>query len=166
MKPKPYVEPKAVILEASQVAEVSRLKCSFDRMDPGPVAPAGLYTDPRSGQEQFQLHRVTSQEGLVFTFETYNFAHPLPSRGSEYFYRGWWLQEAFDAATDMSTVWKKEFYPADRDDVQCLFSWETIAHWSKYKEGYKSKYGWVTVEAFHSVIINDCYRIRSQKVGA
>lgn len=43
---KAYVEPNGEIVAVSQEGDVSRVCVRFDKMDLGPVAPAGLYVDP------------------------------------------------------------------------------------------------------------------------
>jgi hypothetical protein len=83
-----YVEPKGVIVAVSQEGDVSRGCVRFDRMDLGPIAPAGLYVDPKTGNERFQLHKLAGNDGELFYFETYNSTHPLPMQGEVYSYRG------------------------------------------------------------------------------
>ena len=51
-----YLEPKGEIVAVSQEGDVSRVCVPLDRMDRGPVAPAGLYVAPKTGNERFQLH--------------------------------------------------------------------------------------------------------------
>ena len=75
-----YIEPKGVIKEVSEINDVSRLVVEFDRMDSRPIAPAGLYIDPKSGTEQFQLHRHIDKKAQIYTFETYSSNHPLPKK--------------------------------------------------------------------------------------
>ena len=158
-----YREPKGKIVGVSEEGGTSRLTIEFDRMDSGPVAPAGLYTDPSSGEERFQLHRVAQREGLVYTFETFHRPQPLPREGEVFFYRGWWLQEAMDAALDMSANWVRKNYPDNGDHAHCLFTWETIASYADCSEGYFSeKYGWITVEAYNKFINGDIYHLRDK----
>jgi hypothetical protein len=46
-----YVEAKGVIVSVSEQENVTRVVNEFDRMGIGPVAPAGLYIDPKTGNE-------------------------------------------------------------------------------------------------------------------
>ena len=118
-----YTEPKGIILEASREGDTSRLCIRFDKTDIGPIAPAGLYTDPKSGHERFQLHKLLRKEGDRFFFETYDSAHPLPVQGEIYYYRGWWLPKAMEAALDISEQWVREKFPEKENHEHCLFSW-------------------------------------------
>jgi hypothetical protein len=157
-----YVEPKGEIVAASQEGDVSRVCVRFDRMDLGPVAPAGLYVDPTTGDERFQLHKLARNDGEMFYFETYNSTHPLPMPGKVYSYRGWWLPEAMKAALDTTAEWRREQYPEDEHHATCLFTWETIVANSNNCEGYRSKYGWITVDAYKKFICEDIYRLRGK----
>jgi hypothetical protein len=159
-----HVEPKGKILNVSENDGVSRLVVEFDRMDIGPVAPAGLYVDPKSGNEKFQLHRVVDNEGLVFTFETFNRTHPLPRVGEVFSYRGWWIPAAMEAALDVGVKWEKKKYPDNGNHDHCLFSWETIASYAECNEGYFSeKYGWITCDSYEKFIEGDIYHLRDIK---
>lgn len=159
----PYVEPKGKILSVSKNDGVSRLVVEFDRMDSEPVAPAGLYIDPKTGNEQFQLHRVINNEGLVFAFETFNSIHPLPKVGEVFSYRGWWLPEAMDAALDVGEKWEKRKYPDNGNHERCIFSWETIASYAECNEAYFSeKYGWITCDSYKKFIEGDIYHHRDK----
>ncbi len=156
-----YIEPKGKIVEACETGNVSRLVIEFDKMDSGPVAPAGLYIDPKSGSEQFQLHRVVDVDGLKYTFETFSRTHPLPKVGEAFSYRGWWLPEAMEAALDINEKWEKRKYPDNGNHEHCLFSWETIASYADSNDGYFSeKYGWVTCESYENFIERDIYKLR------
>ena len=156
-----YIEPKGLIKEATETNDVSRLVIEFDRMDSGPIAPAGLYIDPKTGTEQFQLHKHIDKKAQIHTFETYRSTHPLPKIGSVYSYRGWWLQKAMDAALDEKETWEKVIYPDNGNHEHCLFSWETIASYVENNEAYHSnKYGWISCESYLNFIKNDIYRLR------
>ncbi len=155
-----YLEPKGVIVDASRANDISWVCVRFDRMDSGPVAPAGLYVDPKIGQERFQLHKLARKDGMLFYFETYNSTHPLPIPDEVYFYRGWWLQEAMEGALDSTAIWEKEVYPVNEGHEHCLFTWETISAYSENSEGYRSKHGWITVDAYNKFIRDDIYRLR------
>ncbi|NOS81472.1 MAG: hypothetical protein E8D46_06355 [Nitrospira sp.] len=155
-----YVEPKGEIVAVSQEGDVSHVCVRFDRMDLGPIAPAGLYVDPKTGNERFQLHKLARNDGELFYFETYNSTHPLPMPGEVYSYRGWWLAEAMEAALDTKAEWVREKYPDNNDHEHCLFTWETITANSEISEGYRSKYGWITVNAYEKFIREDIYRLR------
>jgi len=133
-----YIQPKGKILSAEVSNEASQLVVEFDRMDTGPIAPAGLYLEPNSGNEIFQLHRVIEADGLVFTFQTFTRTHVLPTVGDVLFYRGWWLPKAMDAALDTEESWIKKRYP-------------------------DNGYGWITREAFEQFIAGDVYRLREEK---
>ena len=158
-----YRAPKGLIIDVAEKGNTSRLIIEFDKMDIGPVAPAGLYNDPSSGKEQFQLHRVAENKGLIYTFETFNRPQPLPKAGQVYFYRGWWLQEAMDAVLDTNANWEWKNYPDNGDHAHCLFTWENIAFYADCNEGYFSeKYGWITVEAYNKFIRGDIYNLRDR----
>src|SRR5688572_6411268 len=95
-------EPKFEVVQAVQRGDVVRIIGRFDSLDrPAPLAPAGLYTDPKSGQERFQLHRAVSRQDELVTFETYGAqSGSKPKPGDVLFYRAWWVPEAMDAALD------------------------------------------------------------------
>ena len=158
-----YVEPKGAIVSVSEQENVTRVMVEFDRMDIGPVAPAGLYVDPKTGNEQFQLHRVVSNNGLVYTFDTFRSTHPSPKVGDVFSYRGWWLPEAMEAALDQNEKWMKKKYPDNGNHDHCLFTWDTIASYAENSEGYFSeKYGWITSESFEKYIHGDVYHLRDK----
>jgi hypothetical protein len=126
------------------------------------VAPAGLYLDPNSGEEEFQLHRVVEVDGLKYTFETFDRTHLLPKVGKVFSYRGWWFPEAMEAVLDTEEKWEKRKYPDNGSHHHCIFNWETIASYAECNEGYYSeKYGWITCESYNKYIVSDIYRLRS-----
>lgn len=156
-----YVSPKGKILNVQEENGVTRLIVEFDRMDSGPVAPAGLYIDPMSGNATFELHRVIGVDALVFTFETFSRTHALPGVGDIFSYRGWWMPAAMEAALDTGEAWERKSYPDDGDHDHCLFTWESIASYTDHDEGYfSSKYGWITCESFDQFISGGLYRLR------
>jgi hypothetical protein len=155
-----YVEPKVEILEVSQNRDVTRIVARFDKAVSDPVAPSGLYINPKSGSERFQLHKLISQDELVFTFETYHSAHPLPMMGDMYSYRGWWLPKAIEAVLDEEAQWQREQYPNNGNHDHCLLTWETIASYSQTSEGYHSEHGWITVDAYNKFIRDDIYHLK------
>lgn len=160
----PYVEPRGTILEATFVEDVACLTVTFDRMDEGPVAPGGLYVDPKSSEERFQLHKQVEQLGLTFKFETYEPQQALPSVGQTLSYRGWWLPEAMDAALDTEADWQHNAFPDNGDHEHCLFTWATIT--SSVDEGFawwSEKHGWISEQAYEDYIVNDKYRLRNPR---
>lgn len=163
-----YVEPKLEVVEALQSGDVVRIVGRFDRLTSPPLAPAGLYTDPKSASERYALHRAVAQQGQLATFETYGpQSRPLPRPGDVLFYRPWWVPEAMDAALDTTASWIRKRYPDNGDHDHCLFTWETISSYEGNREGYWSeKYGWITVEAYENFIAKDIYRLRSRNDGA
>ncbi|MFS1524736.1 hypothetical protein ACL7TT_11570 [Microbulbifer sp. 2304DJ12-6] len=156
-----YIEPKGKIVTISSQSNVTRTVIEFDRMDSGPVAPSGLYIDPKTGTEQFQLHRVVNCDELTYTFDTFNSTHPAPKAGDMFSYRGWWLPEAMEAALDNEEKWTKRNFPVSDNHEHCLFSWETIASYVENNIGYYSdKYGWITCESYERFIEGDVYHLR------
>ena len=160
----PYISPTAEILRAREDGPISRLDVRFDRMDIGPVAPAGLYVDPNSGQESFQLHKVVGQDGLVFHFETYHSTHSLPSVGRLFAYRGWWTQDAMNAVLDTNAKWEHRTYPDDGTHEHCLITCEAIG--SEYARAgwWSSAHGWIAEAAHRQFIVEDIYRLRTDSV--
>ncbi len=133
-------------------------------MDSEPVAPAGLYIDPKSGNESFQLHKLIGCEDLVFHFETYNSNHPLPNIGEVFSYRGWWLPEAMEAALDTEAVWEHRTYPDNGGHDHCLFTWKELSSCSPENAGWWSEsYGWVTEKAYADYILKDVYNLRATR---
>ena len=155
-----YVESKAQILESRVDGNVSTVVARFDRVPSRPIAPAALYVDPKSGNEQFQLHRLFAVSDNTLTFETFNSTHSLPPVGDTYSFRSWWVKRAMDAALDTATTWRREQYPDDGTHQHCLFTWAAIEAKSENPVAYHSKYGWVTVRAYENFIRDDIYRIR------
>lgn len=157
-----YVEPTTVKIKFRSETRSLISEVEFDRMDCGPVAPAGLYWDPSGGLEQLalELHRVTKRNGLCFTFETFGFKGELPGKDTKLYYRGWWLEEAMDAALDKENVWELLDYPDDGTDSQCLFTWETICSYRELSRGWKSRYGWATEAAYTQHILRDEYGLQ------
>lgn len=178
-------EPKGVIVGVSERENVTRVVIEFDRMDPGPVAPAGLYIDPRTANEQFQLHRIVGSNGpvytveqfklqrvgannrLVYTAETFNSTHPSPKVGDVFSYRGWWSTEAYEAALDQKAKWSRQKYPDDGSHEHCLFYGGTIASYTENSEGYYNEeyYGWITCDSYEQFILGDVYHLRDKQEG-
>jgi hypothetical protein len=146
-------------------AYVSTVVVRFDVAPSRPIAPAALYVEAHSGHERFQLHRLVRIQGAVLTFETFNSTQSLPSVGSSYFFRSWWVRRAMEAALDVETPWTRSFYPDDGSHEHCLFSWASIEAGTENAEGYYSKYGWITVRSFEAFIRDDVYGVR-QSVDA
>lgn len=156
-----YEEPKGKILKITSQGNVIRSVIEFDRLPIEPIAPGGLYSSPKSGTQQFQLHRLVSSEMLTLTFETFVSAHPPPKAGEIYSFKSWWLPEAMDAALDREEQWVKKYYPDNGDHEHCLFTWATIASCSENPVGYYSeKYGWITCDSYHKYIEGDIYHLR------
>ena len=106
---------------------------------------------------------MVDNDGLVYTFETFNSTHPVPKVGDVFSYRGWWLPEAMEAALDNSEKWVKRKYPDNGGHEHCLFSWETIASYAENNEGYYSdKYGWITCDSYEKFIEGDVYHLREK----
>ena len=158
-----YVEPKAEILEASRSGDVSTIVARFDRVPSPPIAPAALYVDPRSGNEQFQLHRLVKIADNVLEFQTFSSTHELPQVGDDFSFRSWWVKHAMEACLDTETKWIREEYPDNGGHEHCLFTWEAIEANSKNSEGYHSKYGWITVKAYENFIRDDIYQARRSR---
>src|SRR5258706_11406480 len=166
----PYVESKFEVIEAIQRGHVASIAGGFGRLynvPSHPLAPAGLYSKPMSGQKQFQLHKV-SHEGELFRFETYGEpTAPLPTPGQIFFYRPWWMPKALQAVRDIDAKWIRKNYPDNGEHNHCLFTWETISSYAGEREAYWSeKYGWITVKAYEDFIAKDIYRLRTRDPGA
>lgn len=152
---------KAKILEASRNGSVSTLVVEFNKKISKPVVPSGLYLDPSSGEEVFELHNIIDCKDLTFTFETYNSKFELPAVNKVFFYRGWWFPEAMEAVLDTEEKWEHRIFPDNGNHEHCLFTWETIASYSDEKDGrWSSKYGWITNQCYKDFIVNDIYRVR------
>ena len=155
-------EPIAEIVEATRHDDVSVVAARFDLAPMAPIAPGALYAEPKSGNEQFQLHKLIRVDGRTLTFQTLNSAHSLPKVGERYFFRSWWVKPAMEAALDTDAIWMRQVYPDDGTHQHCLFSWEAIEANSANAEGYWSqKHGWITVRAYENFIRDDIYRIRA-----
>ena len=157
-----YLEPVTIKIKARGDARSVVSEIEFDRMDQGPVAPAGLYVKQNGRPENLalELHRILQNDGLCYTFETFGFEGALPNDNVELYYRGWWLEEAMDAIFDEDNKWKLQNYPDDGSDSQCLFSWNTICSYCTYSRGWHSKYGWITEKAYLDHIEQDVYGLR------
>ena len=156
-----YSEPETVEFSTERRGNVIRSEVFFDRMDAGPVAPAGLYFDPRSGTCDFALHRVTYRDGLRFAFETFGHNESLPMDHCKLRYRGWWLQEAMDAILDANAVWHRKSLCEVDSDESCLFSWEPVRRASS-GFAWVSVYGWCTEAAHSDHVIDDIWGLRER----
>lgn len=156
-------EPTVEVMSVSPITDGHRIVCRFSASHGEPVAPGALYTDPRSGQERFAVHRAVGRNGNLVTFETFGPAAAAPpDPGESYFHRCWWVWGAMDAALDTSAVWVHREYPDDGDHAHCLFTWVTIASYAAEKSGYFSdEHGWITEQAFRDYIRDDVYRLRA-----
>jgi hypothetical protein len=156
-----YSEPTVTIVRVSASGETATtvLRFEIDSERHKPLAPAGLYVAPVLDREVFQLHRLVSRNALVCTFETYD-AHRLPEAGRTYLYRAWWLPWAMEAALAPEADWVRDRHPYDEGCERCLFTWKPIAASEPSTEAYRSRHGWVTVEAYDKFIRNDFYRLR------
>lgn len=67
-----------------------------------------------------------------------------------------------EAALNTTVEWEREKYPKDEHHATCLFTWETIAEHSENSEGYRSRYGWITIDAHKKFICDDIYRLREK----
>jgi hypothetical protein len=150
------------VMAVDPTARGYRIVCRFSKPYGDPVAPGGLYSDPRSGEEAFAVHRVLSRSGSEVTFESFLPSTAGPPRvGSSWFYRGWWVKAAMDAVLDTTATWEHREYPNDGTHEHCLFTWETIAPYAVERSGYwSSAHGWVTEKAYTDFILNDVYHLR------
>jgi hypothetical protein len=156
-----YIEPKATILDVRSAGAITTVVVEFDRMPSEPIAPAALYVDPRSGNEQFQLHKLVRASGLKLEFQTFASTHAPPAVGETFSFRSWWVKDAMDAALDIGAKWTRRAYPDDGSHVHCLFTWESIEANSDHPEGYHSdEHGWISVRAYEDFIRDDIYRVR------
>lgn len=141
-------------------ARTRRVVLKFDAAIAVPAAPAGIYAERFATAEVFPLHRMAEQYGTTYCFETYDCPQPLPPMGSLWFYRGWWLPEAMAAACDREATWERRLYPDDGSEQLCLFTFTVIAAHAPNREGYLSRHGWATVNAYNAIIRDDIYRLR------
>jgi hypothetical protein len=156
-----YVEPKATILDIRMDGATTTVIADFDRMPSEPIAPAALYVNPRSGSEQFQLHKLVSVSDLKLEFQTFASTHPLPQVGAAFSFRSWWTTDAMEAALDVGAKWTRRTYPDDGTHQHCLFTWESIEANAEHPEGYYSEeHGWISVRAYEDFIRDDIYRVR------
>src|SRR5690606_33677939 len=95
-------EPSVEVLEALETDRGFRLVCRFDEPYQDPVAPGALYDEPGSAEAQFFVHKLVEQNGLIYTFETFERGLKPPSVGRQFYYRGWWVRAAMRAALDVS----------------------------------------------------------------
>ncbi len=156
------LSPTVEILSVVPLPDGQRITCRFSRPYGEPVAPGGLYVDPRSGQESFAVHRAVSRTGNQVTFESFGpAATSAPAPGSSFFYRGWWVKAAMAAALDTSAHWRHLVYPNDGTPQHCLFTWQTISSYIGLASGYWSaEHNWITEQAYNEFIVKDIYRLR------
>lgn len=157
-----YQPPLAKVISSERNGDVVVTVLDQKRPPPDPIAPGALYEAEDSTAEVFPLHKLTAREpgleGERLTFETYGETRRLPAVGVRYELRSWWLPHAMEALLDPEAGWERARYEGDRlDDEQCLFTWEYIAD---HPDAYRSKYGWVTAEAFDTYVRHDLLRMR------
>lgn len=157
-----YRPPLARVISSDRGRDIVVTVIEQKRPPPDPIAPGALYEAEDSSAEVFPLHKLTdresSRESDLLTFETYETVGVLPMLGAEYELRSWWLPQAMDALLDPDAGWERAQYEGDhRDDELCLFTWENLAD---HPEAFRSKYGWVTAEAFDMYVRHDLLRMR------
>jgi hypothetical protein len=155
-----FQEPIAEILSASQFGEIATVVLHATCSPSPPIVPAGLYERTDPSKEIFQLHKLIGQDGNRLTFETYAPSHRLPPAGMQLILRSWWLPEALEAVVDYEAEWTLKTYPDDGDHNHCLLTGATISAHSDHSQGYHSKYGWITLEAYQKYIQQDSLRLR------
>lgn len=65
-----------------------------------------------------------------------------------------------EAALDISEQWVRGKFPEKEAHEHCLFTWGKIGAGASNDEGYDSKYGWITVDAYKMYICDDIYWLR------
>jgi hypothetical protein len=157
----PSGEPLVEVLEAGVTERGYRVVCRFSEAYLDHVAPGALYDKPGSADPVFLVHRVSKQDGLVYTFETFDAGMKLPPVGRKFYYRGWWVRAAMLAALDASALWKRSAYPDNGSHDHCLFTWEAIGASEPHKVAYFSEtHGWITEQAYVDFIVRDIYHLR------
>ena len=157
-----YKPPIAKLSSVERNGEVVVTVIEQLRPPPDPIAPGALYEAENSSCEVFQLHklvdRVTYREHDRLTFETYGTTGPLPDAGKKYELRSWWSEEAMRALLDPEAGWEQAMFEGDDDDERCLFTWEPMHN---FRSGYRSKYGWVTADAYQRFVVDDILQMRA-----
>ena len=157
-------EPRVEVLEALETDSGFRLVCRFDEAYMDPVAPGALYDRPDSADAQFLVHKLVEQSGLIYTFETFERGVKPPPVGRQFYYRGWWVRAAMQAALDVSARWERKAYPDNGSHDHCLFSWEAIGANEPHKVAYFSEvHGWITEQAYVDFIARDFYFLRQKR---
>jgi hypothetical protein len=159
----PYRLPTATVLAVELSRDVATVTIEISREDylGYPIAPADL-RQLDTHASVFPLHQLIGREGPRLVFETHRPAFPAPQVARTYEFCSWWIPNAMDAVRDMSAKWERLTYPGEGDHDHCLLTYETIAACANHKEGYRSSYGWITVEAYCEFIERDSLRVRSK----
>ncbi|HYE94655.1 MAG TPA: hypothetical protein VD962_00470 [Rubricoccaceae bacterium] len=153
-----YEPPLAKVIRIERDGDVVVTVIEQKRPPPDPLAPGALYERENSTAEVFQLHKLIRRDGERLTFETYDTSGTLPEPGEEFEFRPWWLSHAMEALLDPEAGWERAQFTGDDDDDLCLFTWEKMI---EHPDGYHSKYGWVTADAYNAYIRDDKLRMRS-----
>ncbi|GEM_PF-1633126 len=160
---KPYEEPKAKVIDISRRNDIVTIILEVSSIDPGPLAPSGLYVVGDPGKQVIEFHKLQAANGKVLTFETYNYNGKLPDIGSLYLHRLWWTPDQLEAVKDTSRIWTHEKYPDNGDHDHCLLTWETIAAYAEQNGGYRSGRDWITEAAYQTYIVDDKLRVRKKQ---
>jgi hypothetical protein len=157
----PYRLPSAEVVHAAKAGDVATVTVEISRGDylSYPIAPA----DPRQRQTNdsvWHVHQLIDRRGTRLVFETYATQVQLPPIGSLFDFCSWWLPDAMDAVRDTSVTWELVTSPDDSCN-RCLLTYETIAVGFDHDVAYRSKYGWITVDAYREFIERDALRVRS-----
>jgi hypothetical protein len=157
----PYRLPSAEIVHAAKAGDVATVTIDISRADylSYPIAPADL-RQPQTNNSVWQFHQLVDRKGGWLVFETYRTQLQLPQVGSIFDFCSWWLPEAMDAVRDTSVIWEMA---TSQDDScnRCLLTYETIAVGFDHGKAYRSKFGWITVDAYREFIERDVLRVRS-----
>jgi len=155
-----YTEPVAEVISVRQEGDVATVALKICRQLHAPIAPAGLYDQLNPAREIFQLHKLIEESKRKIIFETYNSDKLLPAVGEKFIFRSWWILDALEAVQDTKVKWVRKPYPDNGGHDHCMLTWADISTDAENREGYHSKYGWITVEAYDKFIKQDVLRLR------